>query len=395
MGTLKLNRLQWSIIAVCFFCNMLDGMDVLIISFTAPVIATQWKISPEALGLVFSSGLIGMTLGAVALAPFADRYGRKLLMLLAALLMSSSIYLTSWSTSLESLMVFRLLSGLGIGIMMATSAALTAEVVPSKTRGFWVSLIVAGYPVGAVLTGLISASFIGKYGWEQLYVLAGGVSLIALPVLYFFLKESAVFKEVKAEKFVSPSGLFTSNYRNNTLKLWLALFLCFATLYYLISWIPKLASNAGLPLELAIYAGTVFNSGAVFGILVQGYLSTKFGLTKVVGNLLILSMLFLVGFGLLKGSAVLLVILFLLGFGVQGGFVGLYAIAASLYTTQIRATGVGWSIGLGRIGGIIGPVVGGILVAAGFTMVEGFSSFALPIGLAGLLTRLIRLNTTQ
>lgn len=395
MGTLKLNRLQWSIIAVCFFCNMLDGMDVLIISFTAPVIATQWKISPEALGLVFSSGLIGMTLGAVALAPFADRYGRKLLMLLAALLMSSSIYLTSWATSLESLMVFRLLSGLGIGIMMATSAALTAEVVPSKTRGFWVSLIVAGYPVGAVLTGLISASFIGKYGWEQLYVLAGGVSLIALPVLYFFLKESAVFKEVKAEKFVSPSGLFTSNYRNNTLKLWLALFLCFATLYYLISWIPKLASNAGLPLELAIYAGTVFNTGAVFGILVQGYLSTKFGLTKVVGNLLILSMLFLVGFGLLKGSAVLLVILFLLGFGVQGGFVGLYAIAASLYTTQIRATGVGWSIGLGRIGGIIGPVVGGILVAAGFTMVEGFSSFALPIGLAGLLTRLIRLNTTQ
>ncbi|MEK9566028.1 MAG: MFS transporter, partial [Flavobacteriaceae bacterium] len=369
--------------------------DVLIISFTAPVIATQWKISPEALGLVFSSGLIGMTLGAVALAPFADRYGRKLLMLLAALLMSSSIYLTSWATSLESLMVFRLLSGLGIGIMMATSAALTAEVVPSKTRGFWVSLIVAGYPVGAVLTGLISASFIGKYGWEQLYVLAGGVSLIALPVLYFFLKESAVFKEVKAEKFVSPSGLFTSNYRYNTLKLWLALFLCFATLYYLISWIPKLASNAGLPLELAIYAGTVFNSGAVFGILVQGYLSTKFGLTKVVGNLLILSMLFLVGFGLFKGSAVLLVILFLLGFGVQGGFVGLYAIAASLYTTQIRATGVGWSIGLGRIGGIIGPVVGGILVAAGFTMVEGFSSFALPIGLAGLLTRLIRLNTTQ
>lgn len=395
MGTLKLNRLQWRIIAVCFFCNMLDGMDVLIISFTAPVIATQWKISPEALGLVFSSGLIGMTLGAVALAPFADRYGRKLLMLLAALLMSSSIYLTSWATSLESLMVFRLLSGLGIGIMMATSAALTAEVVPSKTRGFWVSLIVAGYPVGAVLTGLISASFIGKYGWEQLYVLAGGVSLIALPVLYFFLKESAVFKEVKAEKFVSPSGLFTSNYRYNTLKLWLALFLCFATLYYLISWIPKLASNAGLPLELAIYAGTVFNSGAVFGILVQGYLSTKFGLTKVVGNLLILSMLFLVGFGLFKGSAVLLVILFLLGFGVQGGFVGLYAIAASLYTTQIRATGVGWSIGLGRIGGIIGPVVGGILVAAGFTMVEGFSSFALPIGLAGLLTRLIRLNTTQ
>lgn len=395
MGTLKLNRLQWSIIAVCFFCNMLDGMDVLIISFTAPVIATQWKISPEALGLVFSSGLIGMTLGAVALAPFADRYGRKLLMLLAALLMSGSIYLTSWATSLESLMVFRLLSGLGIGIMMATSAALTAEVVPSKTRGFWVSLIVAGYPVGAVLTGLISASFIGKYGWEQLYVLAGGVSLIALPVLYFFLKESAVFKEVKAEKFVSPSGLFTSNYRYNTLKLWLALFLCFATLYYLISWIPKLASNAGLPLELAIYAGTVFNTGAVFGILVQGYLSTKFGLTKVVGNLLILSMLFLVGFGLFKGSAVLLVILFLLGFGVQGGFVGLYAIAASLYTTQIRTTGVGWSIGLGRIGGIIGPVVGGILVAAGFTMVEGFSSFALPIGLAGLLTRLIRLNTTQ
>jgi len=382
---------QWRVIVICFFCNLLDGMDVLIISYSAPAIASQWNIAPSALGLVFSSGLLGMTIGAVLLAPLADRFGRKPLMLSAALVMCSSIYLTSMASSIAFLMAYRLISGLGIGIMMATTAALTAENAPAETRGFWVSFVVAGYPVGAVLTGLLSVGIITQYGWETLYQYAGGISFLAFPLIYFFLQESKAFKAQEKRQFQSPSLLFKNELRFNTIRLWGALFLCFATLYYLINWIPKLATNAGLPMELALYAGTVFNSGAVFGILLQGYISTQFGLTKTVGSLLLLSTLFLIVFGFFEGSILLLVDLFLLGLGVQGGFVGLYAVAASLYQTAMRATGVGWSIGLGRIGGIIGPIVGGLLLAAGLNMTSSFIAFAIPIGLAGWLTLKIKM----
>ena len=149
-----MTALQYSTIFICFLMNMLDGMDVLVISYTAPAIAKAWSISPANLGIVFSSGLVGMTVGAIFLAPFADRIGRKSTMLIAGLLMATCIYLTSFATDINLLMIFRFISGLGIGAMMATTAALTAENSPTSTRNFWVSTVVAGYPVGAGLLGL-------------------------------------------------------------------------------------------------------------------------------------------------------------------------------------------------------------------------------------------------
>lgn len=385
-----LSLLQRSVIAICFFCNFLDGMDVLIISYTAPVIANQWSISPSSLGLVFSSGLIGMTLGAILLAPLADRFGRKPLMLTAAILMSISIYYTSMATSIDFLMIYRFFSGLGIGIMMATTASITAEYSPEKSKGFWISFVIAGYPVGAVLTGLVSATIISLGGWQSLYKYAGILSALSIPIIIFFLKESNLFKSQNKHQYQHPKLLFKNSIRKNTFLLWSSLFLCFATLYYLINWIPKLATNAGLPIELAIYAGTIFNTGAIIGILTQGYFSSLYGLTRTVGLMLLFSTLLLFVFGFFEGSVLILVDLFLLGFSVQGGFVGLYAIAASLYKTQIRTTGVGWSIGIGRIGGIIGPIVGGFLLSLGLTMTTSFIFFAFPIGFAGILTLLIQ-----
>lgn len=385
-----LSLVQRSVIAICFFCNFLDGMDVLIISYTAPVIANQWSISPSSLGLVFSSGLIGMTLGAILLAPLADRFGRKPLMLTAAILMSISIYYTSMATSIDFLMIYRFFSGLGIGIMMATTASITAEYSPEKSKGFWISFVIAGYPVGAVLTGLVSATIISLGGWQSLYKYAGILSALSIPIIIFFLKESNLFKSQNKHQYQHPKLLFKNSIRKNTFLLWSSLFLCFATLYYLINWIPKLATNAGLPIELAIYAGTIFNTGAIIGILTQGYFSSLYGLTRTVGLMLLFSTLLLFVFGFFEGSVLILVDLFLLGFSVQGGFVGLYAIAASLYKTQIRTTGVGWSIGIGRIGGIIGPIVGGFLLSLGLTMTTSFIFFAFPIGFAGILTLLIQ-----
>ena len=365
--------------------NMLDGMDVLIISYAAPAIAKAWSISPANLGIVFSSGLVGMTVGAIFLAPFADRIGRKSTMLIAGLLMATCIYSTSFATDINLLMIFRFISGLGIGAMMATTAALTAENSPASTRNFWVSSVVAGYPVGAVLSGLVAAAVIKTSGWEHLFELAGYATFLSLPLVGLFIKESFAVTQIAEEK-PSVQILVKEPYRISTFQLWTALFLAFATLYFMLNWIPKLATNAGLSLSAAIYAGTVFNFGAIVGIPMQGYCSSRFGLKKTIGIILIFTALVMLSFGFFVGTDYILVIFFLMGFGVQGGFVGLYAVAASMYPTYIRTTGVGWAIGAGRLGGIIGPILGGLLVAWGLDMTQSFWVFAIPSALAGLMT---------
>jgi MFS family permease len=334
-----------------------------------------------------------MTVGAIFLAPLADRFGRKPLMILAALIMGSCIYLTSFATDINVLMIYRFISGLGIGTMMASTAAITAEYAPVSTRDFWVSTVVAGYPVGAVLTGISSAKIIAESGWEHLFQLAGIATFLVVPILLFLLKESDEFKAKAKPEDAKLSALFTSEYKWSTWQLWGALFLSFTTLYFLMNWIPKLATNAGLSMELAIYSGTIFNLGAIVGIPVQGYFSSRFGLKKSIGTLLLITAILLGIFGLFSGSNLILVVLFFLGFGVQGSFVGLYAVAARMYPTAFRSTGVGWAIGMGRLGGIIGPVLGGLLVGLGFGMAQSFIFFALPSFIAGLITLKISAKT--
>jgi MFS family permease len=365
-------------------------MDVLVISYAAPAIADAWSISPANLGIVFSSGLTGMTVGAVFLAPLADRFGRKPLMVLAGLLMGVSVYLTSFSESLESLLIYRFISGLGVGVMMACTAVIAAEYSPSKTRDFWVSLVVAGYPTGAVLTGIISVPILTDFGWQELFVRAGIASILIVPVLVFFLRESQEYKAQAQPKAAKLSTLFSTDYRLDTLQLWGALFLSFIALYFLISWIPKLAVNTGISLEASIYAGTIFNFGAMVGIPVQGAFSTRKGLKRTIGAIFLLTALLLIAFGWVTGDVLILGVLFLLGVGVQGGFVGLYAVAARMYPTEIRSTGLGWAIGIGRLGGIIGPIFGGFLVSLGLGMAGTFAVFAIPSLLAGWFTLKIK-----
>lgn len=415
MDTHPVSNLQYATILVCFLMNILDGMDVLVISYCAPAIAESWSVSPEALGVVFSAGLAGMTIGALFLAPFADHIGRKNMILLSAFLMGTSIFLTAYSETVFILIVLRFLSGIGIGSMLASTAALTAEYTPDRTKDFWVSMVIAGYPVGAVLSGLVAASVVPNSGWPRMFQLAGLASFVTIPLIILFMSESLEFylkKQpqnalAKANQILSKMGrpplkelpvirppiagipvkdLLNQEFRIPTFQLWFALFLAFGSLYFLTSWIPKLASNAGLSMSLAIYAGTVFNGGAFIGIATQGFFSSKFGLKKTIGVFFIATAILMAVFRIFIGSDLLLLVFGLLGFGIQGGFVGLYAVAARMYPTEFRTTGVGWAIGIGRLGGVIGPALGGILIGMGLTMADNFLIFALPTILAGIVT---------
>ncbi len=411
-----LTGMRLSTILICFLMNMLDGMNVMVISYTSATISATWNVAAPSLGIVFSAGLLGMAIGGIGLSPLADRIGRRSLILVCALLMGMSMILTMFVTDVMMLSVVRLITGVGIGGMLASTATLASEYAPKNRKDFWVSLVMGGYPIGAVLSGLATAEIIAKYDWQHVFLFAGLTTLATIPLIWFFQLESLDFilkvqpgnALHRANKILQRLGkktllvleppmgvikhsasvqaLFDPIRRASTLLLWTGLFMAFATLYFLTSWIPKLAADAGLSIQLAIYAGTLFNLGAFFGIATQGYLSGRFGLRRTICAFLILTSVIMFVFGLATGSDWLLVLFTLIGFGIQGGFVGLYAIAARLYPTEIRATGVGWGIGMGRAGGIAGPLVGGVLIGAGFTMVASFIVFAFPLIIGGIAT---------
>jgi benzoate transport len=395
-------------------------MDVLVISYAAPSIAKTWTIGPEALGIVFSAGLLGMTVGTMFLAPRTDVIGRRPMIMLCATLMGISVFITAYSQSVVQLVFLRFLSGLGIGGMLASTPALASEYAPERSKDFWVSLVMSGYPTGAVVSGMAAAKIIPGYGWQAMFQAAGIATLMTLPLIYFLAAESLdfLFKTrppnalPKANKILARMGisqltelpparpreerakasvvsLLTKNYRISTLRLWVAFFLAFATLYFLVSWIPKLAESTGLSLELAIYAGTVFNLGSVPGISLQGYLSGKFGLSRVVCVFLSVAAILMIIFGFFQASVLVLILFGLIGFTFQGGFVGLYAMAARLYPTEFRTTGIGWAIGVGRCGGIAGPLFGGVLIGMGLSMTANFIIYAIPVIVAGITALLI------
>ncbi len=172
-GQIKMTQVQYFSIAICFLMSVLDGMDVLVVSYCAPAIAEDLNLGPKTLGFVFSAGLIGMAIGAIFLAPFADRFGRKKLILASAFIMGLSVLLTAFSENILQLIIMRLASGLGIGCMLATTATLTSENVLNSSKDFWVSLVISGYPVGAVVSGYVAAAVIPSYGWESMFILAG------------------------------------------------------------------------------------------------------------------------------------------------------------------------------------------------------------------------------
>ena len=414
-----ISGLQYMVIALCFLMNILDGMDVLVISYAASALAAEWAISPEALGVVFSAGLFGMTAGAIVLAQVADLLGRRSLILICLVVMSIGILLTAHTENIAQLTILRFVSGLGIGAMLASAATMTAEYAPDRRKNFLVSAVLSGYPVGATLSGLVAASVIPEHGWRAMFMVAGVATALAIPLVFFLLPESLNFltkvgrpnalenanKILRSMKCVAldtlppaaapvgrsrVSSLFAAGKSTLTLWLWLAFFMSFATLYFLISWIPLLAANTGLSEAHAIYAGAVFNLGAFFGIHLQGYSSEIFGLRCAISVFLVVAAVLMTVFGYASGSLAVLVLFGLVGFAVQGGFTGLYSVAARLYPTEVRATGVGWGIGVGRVGAIVGPALGGVLIGVGLSINANFIVFAVPMLIAAGATALIR-----
>lgn len=388
----KLARGQVAIVFLCALVAVVDGFDTQSIALVAPVIAADWGADPAVFGVVFGVGLFGGLLGAIGFGFAGDRFGRKPNLLAAVTLFAVASLCTPLAESAPVLVVIRLITGFGLGGALPCLIAITSEYTPARMRATVVGLMFCGFPLGAVIGGIASARMIPTLGWESVFILGGAVPLLLLPLLWTKLPESARFLALKGDRDglarvlrqlgvavraedVEPepnderspiARLFTEGRAGGTLMLWATLFLSLLLTYLLTNWIPMVATQAGIAASQAIFCVVALNFGAIIGCVVIGRLADAFRPTIVIGVAFAAGALAIAAIGRVGGSGVaLLGTAFAAGFLSIGAQMCTVALCAGFYETSLRATGIGWSVGVGRIGGIVGPVLGGLLVAVG------------------------------
>lgn len=416
----KASGQQLLVIVLCVLFNMIDGFDITAMAIVATAVGEELSLGPDKIGLIFSFALAGMMAGAMGLAPLSDVIGRRKMIIASLLLVGVSILLTANAASLGEFITLRFISGLGAGTLLASQATLAAEYSPEKWRAMAVTIVTMGYPAGAMMTSVVGGFIMPDYGWRGMFWFGGGVTLLMAVVAVALLPESLKFlferrpdnALERANKILAQLGkgplnelpavarddapkgnvfqnmlkLLAEEYRLKTLTLWLTFFMCFSTLYFLMSWIPPLMERSGFSAEAGRDAFFLFNFSAIFGVVVLGTAATRWKLSNLVAGFLFLSAVAMVWFAASPSRLnLLLTITFLMGFLQQGGFTGLYAVAAKSYPTEIRSTGIGWCIGLGRSGAVVGPAVAGQLIAAGLDMSALYYVFAVPMAIGGIL----------
>jgi MFS transporter, AAHS family, 4-hydroxybenzoate transporter len=379
------------IVALCFVTNMVDGMDVNIMSFVRAALSKDWKVADDVMGYVMSAGTFGMGIGALLIAPFADRFGRKPVILTALALMSLGMIACGFVSAIQGLMYARLIVGMGIGTVLATMAALAAESAPEGKKDMAVGFIQAGFPLAAVATGFLVGALVPTLGWQKLLLYAGIITTLMLPAALAILparRDEAVTNKESSSKALA--SVFSPAYRSRTLLLIVGVFMGLMVLYSMLSWITKLASGAGLSDANSIYAGAFYNIGAFFGTASMGLLTLKIRPGVLVPILLSCAAIAMLIFGNASMSVSgALAMAFIIGLTLQGGYNGMWPIAASSFPAESRATGIGFAMGVGRGGAVVGPIIAGYLLAAKMSLPLILAIYCVPLLLCALCALLI------
>jgi MFS transporter, AAHS family, 4-hydroxybenzoate transporter len=411
-----ISAFQMLVVTLCSLVVLLDGFDTQSISFAAPLLAPHIGVKLAAFGPIFGAAQIGQMIGVLLVGPFADRIGRKSMVICAVAVFGVFSLLTVWVDSFSQLTALRFVTGLGLGAAMPNVFAIISEYAPFRLKATLVAGSAAAFPLGAMIGGALSAKLVPVYGWQVIFMGAGILPLLLTVWLLVQLPESIRFLVFKggaesrvarfltlidpshapdgSEKFVtgeiSPKGmpvveLFKNGRAAMTLLLWVPYFTGLLLLFFMYSWLPLLMTKAGLPIAAAIYATVLFNLGGVAGCLLQGTLIDRYGEFRVLGAAYLVAALCVAAVGVLPVPSTILSLAIVLGgicaIGAQGGA---NALTTHLYPTSIRASGLGWGLGIGRIGSIVGPVMGGILIGMNWDNRQLFLTAAAPGLIAAL-----------
>lgn len=359
-------NLSVRVTAMSFLIIMVDGYDTLMISFIAPLLAREWGLAPTDIGKLFAIGYLGAILGAVSMGPLADRLGRKPMLLSALLLASAATLLSATATSLGMLMALRLVTGVALGGALPAVMALTAEHARPERRSGTVTLMYIGFPMGAVIGGAVTAAFIHR-GWPSIFIGAGIASLLAAG-LAALMPESPARERTKAGPD-RRGALFTEQFADGrlwpALLLWLGLFSMLVLTYFLISWTPTIIIARGGSDRLAALGPVLLNLGGIGGAIVMAPVINRFGPYYPIAILVAVGTLLVASLGQVTGGiGVMLVLLTAIGACIMGGQLNFPAMTVELFPPHVRGAGAGWTLAAGRVGSILGPLIGGMLIAA-------------------------------
>lgn len=411
-----IGALQWRVVGICFFLALIDGFDAQAIAFVGPLLKEEFSIPAAEMGLLFSAALAGLMTGAFALGPVADRIGRKPVIIVSCAFMGVFALTTAFASSTTDLFVYRFLTGLGLGGVMPTINTLTSEFAPARRRAFLMTAMFVGFPFGAVAGGVVSNALIAEFGWRSVFVLGGVAPLALIAVIAPFLPESIRFLALRRERsdeaaatlsridgayarepgdrFVAGGevdakadeksggavrGLFTEGRACGTLLIWVVVFANLLMMYSLFSWLPSVMNEAGLPLERAILSAVVFNLGGVVGGLTLAAAIDRRGPYGVLALAFGAGAIAIAAIGAAIGNLPLTFLaVFAAGFTVIGTQLGMNALAVNFYPTQMRSTGLGWALAVGRIGSIVGPIAVGVVLQFNWELSRVFLLTAAP-----------------
>jgi AAHS family 4-hydroxybenzoate transporter-like MFS transporter len=381
---------------LCASVAMFDGFDILSAAYVVPNLLREWNLQQSTAGIVLSAGLVGISIGALTLSPLADRFGHRQIIMVSALIFGAFSLVSAWASGPQLLIVLRVLTGIGLGGAMPTLVALTTEYAPPNARGLVVSGMFVGFPIGTAVAGLIAGPVIERWGWPAMFAIGGILPLLLLPILWRWLPDSRLRPSghgidlktgdgaVRAARTKirgsTISALFTPANLGLTVALWSVFFLNLLTMYVLSSWLPAFLSSAGYSVTLSALSGAAYHVGGLVGGLGLGRLLDRWAPTEVLKWAYLLGAL---GVGVL-GIATLpymltIALIAIVGACTIGGQIALNAYAALAYPSAIRSTGVGWALGMGRLGSILGPLTVGLMLDRGWHRSEIVVLLAIPL----------------
>lgn len=425
ISTSPMSRLQVLIVGLTIALNALDGFDILSISFASPGIATEWGIDRAALGFVLSMELIGMAIGSILLGGVADAIGRKPTVIGCLVVMASGMVMATTATGLVNLSIWRIVTGLGIGGMLAAINAVAAEFSNTRRRHLSVSLMSIGYPIGAVVGGSVAAWLLQGNDWRAVFYFGSAITALLVPVVIFVMPESVHWlarkqpagalekinaslrkmghAAVAALPVIPPTdpsrpavGIFAPGLMATTIIITLAYFFHITTFYFILKWIPKIVVDMGFAASSAAGILVWTNMGGATGGAVLGLLTQRYKVIPLTVGTLLLSSVMVTLFGRSPADLQQLAFYsFWAGFCTNAGIVGLYSIIAQAFPTQLRASGTGFAIGVGRGGSVIAPILAGLLFAAGYSLPTTAMVLALGSLFGAGMLLLLKLDTDR
>lgn len=414
INTRRMSGFQIRTFLLCFLILVIDGYDTVVLGFIAPALKSHFAANAAQLAPVFGAGFFGLAVGSFIFGPLADRYGRKLTLISAVLLFGLLSILSSWSSSIAMLVVLRFLTGLGLGGAMPNAYTLAVEYSPDRLRSTLVAPLGCGISAGGVMGGLVASHMIGTFGWQSMLILGGALPLILALALAIWLPESmsylvaqdrqpealAIMTHIAPEvSSTAPrltldespvrgspvTHLLRPGLRGGTLFLWVTGFMALLVVYFLGNWLTLLIQEGGVSFHDASLMTAIYLTGNALGAILLGFLMDRANPQYVVAGAFLCAAVSLASLGHITGVPTLAIAaLIVTGIGTGGAMTGTSILSASFYPTAARATGVAWTLGMGRVGSIVGSMIGGLMLSAHWPITVMFGLVSIPIAIAAV-----------